>query len=61
MKKKIKKAESDGAICGGSRESAEKIVKRDGHCGKHKKRKRGCSACMDKYLELIDVNFMALM
>ena len=49
------------AICGGDRKYAEKLIERDGHCRKHKKYKKGCKKCGDKYIELIDTYFMAVM
>lgn len=50
-----------GAICGGSREAAEKLLKEKGHCEKHSKLRKGCDECFKVWLDLYDANFMALM
>jgi hypothetical protein len=52
---------TDGAICGGNKREANKILKQDGHCEKHKKLNKKCEGCLDKYIELTDIMFMALM
>ena len=50
-----------GAICGGSRKYAIQQLKEKGHCFIHKKLDKKCEACLDKYIELTDIYFMALM
>lgn len=58
MKKHLNKF--SGAICGGGRKEAEKLVKK-GHCKRHKKYREECGACQSVRINLIDANFMALM
>lgn len=57
----MKKEKSSGAICGGNKKEAERILDRDGHCNKHEKYNSKCEKCGEKYLELVDSMFMTLM
>jgi len=54
------KKQFGGAICGGSRKYAQKLVDA-AHCKNHKKYTEKCEACQAARIEEIDVNFMALM
>lgn len=56
----IMKKRTGGAICGGNKKYAEKLVD-EAHCKKHKKYQKKCKACQDARIEKIDANFMALM
>ena len=51
----------DSAICGGNRKYAEKLIRQKGHCEKHKRFKKGCEECFNKWLYWVDATFMATM
>ena len=50
-----------GAICGGNRQEAEKILEKQGHCEKHKKFNDHCEECKKKFGDVLDSVFMAIM